>query len=291
MVRKAILCFVAVLAPLLVVFFPGQSTELIWLSTANPTPPECEVREIALSNFAWSLAQHDLWKKGMSKNLSKIISMIENEPTLLFKWAQVTYSCEGLQLRRYGNKGDGGKWVCAFENLKQPCLIYSLGSNNDFSFELDAFADTKCEIHTFDCTMSPVSLPRQVTFHKWCIGATQVLQDRQYLSYTDVLQRLNHTKVNFIKADIEGFEFQVLPNLLSVPACQLPQQISFEMHLQRIAYAKPPEGFAQAGLRLLMLLDQKGYLLFSKEANPGCPFCYEFVYVLREDIAASCLHS
>ncbi|CAM4849154.1 unnamed protein product, partial [Rotaria magnacalcarata] len=40
--------------------------------------------------------------------------------------------------RRIGEMGDGGKWVCDLYRLKaRPnCLIYSAGSNGDFSFEV-----------------------------------------------------------------------------------------------------------------------------------------------------------
>lgn len=45
----------------------------------------------------------------------------------------------GMVLRRVGGKGgntDGGKWLCGFQALRAPCTVLSLGSNNDFSFEV-----------------------------------------------------------------------------------------------------------------------------------------------------------
>lgn len=53
---------------------------------------------------------------------------------------------------RVGQIGDGGKWVCGLSQLKSPCLIYSLGSNGDPSFELAINTATsgECEIYTFD---------------------------------------------------------------------------------------------------------------------------------------------
>ena len=32
------------------------------------------------------------------------------------------------------------------------CIIYSIGGNNEWQFELDLLQRTKCHIHTFDCT-------------------------------------------------------------------------------------------------------------------------------------------
>lgn len=57
-----------------------------------------------------------------------------------------------LHERRVGKLGDGGKWICDPHRIKnqEDCLVYSVGSNNDFSFEqsvLDHIGH-HCEIHT-----------------------------------------------------------------------------------------------------------------------------------------------
>ena len=48
--------------------------------------------------------------------------------------------------------GDGGKWVCDPHRIteQKDCLVYSVGSNNDFSFEMAVLKDIgpHCEIHT-----------------------------------------------------------------------------------------------------------------------------------------------
>lgn len=47
------------------------------------------------------------------------------------------YNCPLLK-ERVGRLGDGGKWVCGLRALLEdrPCLIYSLGSAGDISFEV-----------------------------------------------------------------------------------------------------------------------------------------------------------
>lgn len=50
----------------------------------------------------------------------------------------------GQPLRRYGNAADGGKQLCDVGRLHQPCLIVSLGSAGDYSFERDMLNATKC---------------------------------------------------------------------------------------------------------------------------------------------------
>ena len=44
--------------------------------------------------------------------------------------------------------GDGGKWLCGVGFLLQrpTCLVYSLGSGGDTSFESDILSKTSCEV-------------------------------------------------------------------------------------------------------------------------------------------------
>ena len=58
----------------------------------------------------------------------------------------------GQALARYGGTNDGGKVFCNISGLAPPCVVYSLGSNGDYSFENDVLRATKCDVHTFDCT-------------------------------------------------------------------------------------------------------------------------------------------
>jgi len=62
---------------------------------------------------------------------------------------------------RHGRVGDGGKWICGARTLlsKPGCVIYSLGSNAETSFETDMALETECEIHVFDPTQTSVPMP------------------------------------------------------------------------------------------------------------------------------------
>lgn len=54
-------------------------------------------------------------------------------------------------LRRVGSNADGGKILCDVSRLETPCVIYSLGSQGDYSFEREMLNLTRCDVHTFDC--------------------------------------------------------------------------------------------------------------------------------------------
>jgi hypothetical protein len=73
--------------------------------------------------------------------------------------------------RRIGALGDGGKWVCDPHRLQnKSCLVYSIGSNGDTSFEqaiLDEIGH-HCEIHTFDPGNFGAVVNRTgAVYHEW----------------------------------------------------------------------------------------------------------------------------
>lgn len=76
------------------------------------------------------------------------------------------------------------------------CVIYSMGSNFEYSFEQAVIDITKCDIHTFDCIHVGKSIHPRHTFHPWCIGHST---DQRYKSYGQVLQALNHKDVAVLK--------------------------------------------------------------------------------------------
>ena len=42
---------------------------------------------------------------------------------------------DGGALKRVGSSEDGGKWLCA-ETLEAPCVVYSIGSNGQYDWEI-----------------------------------------------------------------------------------------------------------------------------------------------------------
>ena len=76
---------------------------------------------------------------------------------------------------RIGGMGDGPKWVCDPHRIdKNNCLVYSVGSSNQFQFEEHVYSEISenCEIHTFDPTIGehPSNKPDYVNFHPWGVA-------------------------------------------------------------------------------------------------------------------------
>ena len=126
--------------------------------------------------------------------------------------------------------GDGGKWICdphsigthpggvrgaaQLQGSSSPspkgCLVYSLGSSNEFSFEMDVLArHPNCEIHTFDLGTNPASDPR-IHFHRWGVAKVDNVEANMY-SLLTIQKKLGHMdrQIDIFKMDIEGSEYEV----------------------------------------------------------------------------------
>ena len=86
-------------------------------------------------------------------------------------------------------RGDGEKRVCkGFIPATAACTIISIGCNNEWSYEESAAQQSKCDIHTFDCTGSftvPTALRSRVTLHKKCVGT--VSDGKMIITYPEMV--------------------------------------------------------------------------------------------------------
>ena len=57
--------------------------------------------------------------------------------------------CIGGSCRQYTSKITCG---VTQENMVAPCVVYSIGGNNQWQFEQGILDHTPCDVHTFDCT-------------------------------------------------------------------------------------------------------------------------------------------
>ena len=116
------------------------------------------------------------------------------------------------------------------------CVVYSIGSNNEWDFDLSIAKATNCEIHTFDCNVAipkvPPKLSSRLTFHKFCVAGRNELdaEGHAFRTLASIQAELGHKKVDLLKVDIEGFEWELF-NTWEDTQSTLPFQISTELHL------------------------------------------------------------
>ncbi|CAF2999325.1 unnamed protein product [Rotaria sp. Silwood2] len=192
-----------------------------------------------------------------------------------------TFSCRFEQ--RLGINGDGGKWICDVYRLKQlkSCLIYSLGSNGEFSFENETkLYLPNCDIHTFD--MKEFNCTNICTFHKVKIG--NGLNGTKTLRM--IMSELNHSQrtLDILKIDVEGSEYEFFDDVFNTSdhLSKNIHQILVEIHLAPIIRhvgSNTVYEFKKIH-RLFELFHKNHFVIFHKEVNLYSPHeTFEFSFI------------
>jgi hypothetical protein len=235
-----------------------------------------------------------------------------HESTRMFLLPQLDPFCnDGSQPMR-SSSGDGGKYLCLKDvgfnlqssgnisdlssssksdssnsistgivNSGNSCLIYSIGSSNDFEFEKSAYSLTGCDIHTFDCTVgNATNKPPFVQFHPWCLG-------KGHMSLMQVMAALGHDtrEISLLKMDCEGCEWSVFSHyraFVSSGSIRPIRQLSFEVHFSTYAAAVLEQFF-----ELFHWFYKSNYRVISWEPNGWR--CTEYTLLLDERCSDRCL--
>ena len=108
---------------------------------------------------------------------------------------------------------DLSKFVCGVDQLKAGCVVYSIGGNNQWEFELDLVKKTPCHVYTFDCTgpKSRFQVPNhpRIHFHHVCLtpySGTDKFEGMEGEAWTllEMQQNLGHSRIDLLKMDVEG---------------------------------------------------------------------------------------
>jgi len=196
------------------------------------------------------------------------------------------------------------KRMCMTESVNdEQCWVLSNSYNGLVGFETFFFSNTKCSVHVFDCTgdwQVPKNMTTRVFIHHICIGPKKLSNgDRSFLPYEEVVS-LATNKVNvaptYFKLDFQGDEFQLLHAILASPRTIQPIQIGFELRLTTSSIITPlhehhhkddelvdKEESAVAFL-FFMLKGFGGYEVISREDDPTCQTCAEFVVMKSRKI-------
>ncbi|KAG2486233.1 hypothetical protein HYH03_015058 [Edaphochlamys debaryana] len=176
---------------------------------------------------------------------------------------------------------DGGKWLCGLPQPRpgseaRPCIILSLGSNNNYVFEEAVMKESPCRVVTLDCTVDGRNLSDRHTFHKLCIGSQDTADKNPglFVTYPQLTAKLGLESSPLLKIDVEGYEFPVLSAWTETTA-GLPEQIAMEIHSSNAASdssANPPRWHRpEFGVRDLALvfwhMANLGYAIISREDN------------------------
>lgn len=226
-------------------------------------PMQSKIESLGLMHYTDT--QWTLKKKIHQTQLQRQIHS-ESTPGRMFfqeNW-EPTMSCSFAQ--RVGPMGDGGKWVCNPHVIQNPCTVFSIGSNNDFSFE-SAIHELlpQCAIYTFDHTTDGSNHPPYVQFIRRGLGSAD--NGDGIITLAQMMRLVNHTtSIDILKIDCEGCEYSTYEQFLTLDV----RQILMEIH-----FTDPRTSHS-----MFKDLTSNGYVIVHKEPNTlGCSGdCVEYVF-------------
>lgn len=180
---------------------------------------------------------------------------------------------------RIGNIGDGGWEICEDTEFRptNPCLVYSFGINNDFSFD-DHMADRyNCEVHSFDPSMTDTAegkrKQKQWFYHIGLGDQTQTMANGwKMTTLKDLLKNHGQTeaKIDILKIDIEKYEWQTLIQIFESGGLRNIKQLLLELHIAIVGEPEKQE-YIQ-GLGVLKMLYDQGFRMYCSHRNLWCKF-------------------
>jgi len=212
---------------------------------------------------------------------TKTVLKFQKTPDIWYLYEPL-WTCPDIEM--VGNFHDGVKWVCGIRRMRKGCNVYSFGSNGDDQFERDILKKTRCEVFTFDPTLSlekerMLSTNIRKNFHAVGLASYDGVMEikgseRKVLSLKTIMKSLNHMHIDILKVDIEGAEYDVLEglNLSGFPEIG---QILVEVHAFKYLQELNKSGITEEVPsklrlkldRLFQVLETAGFRLFHKEIN------------------------
>ncbi|MDA0765593.1 MAG: FkbM family methyltransferase [Verrucomicrobia bacterium] len=185
------------------------------------------------------------------------------------------------------NEWDG--WPIPSEGLTEDSLVYSFGIGNDIAWDLEMMERFNLQLHGFDPTPESIAwiktqdLPKNFQFHDVGLssedghlsvyppkkpGRFNFTQEK--LNYVtedghkpikipvkrlrSIMNELGHEMIDVLKIDIEGSEFEAIPDIFE-------SKCRFDYLLVEIHYHFPQRSF-EAGVDLIKRIEKEGFACF-----------------------------
>lgn len=139
---------------------------------------------------------------------------------------------------------DGDKVICVKPGpgLQHPCIVYSFGTANDWSFDEAVHSKFGCQVFSFDPSMGVDDHMHGngIWFYNMGIGEFNVNVKKNQIwkirTLDNILEMLGHRNktIDVLKMDIEGAEYVVIEDLLEKGLLKLVNHLCIEIHLLQL---------------------------------------------------------
>jgi FkbM family methyltransferase len=192
----------------------------------------------------------------------------------------------------FGNRF--AEWTFCPDYLDENSLIYSVGVGEDVSFDLELITHFKLHIHAFDPSPRSIAwieeqtLPESFYFYPFGLAArdgtvkfsipdepgihslklTRSHRDQESTEKTielpvhqlsSILQKLQHEKIDVLKMDIEGAEYEVIEDILNSSLSIKQLLIEFHHRFDHIGTGMTRQAISR--------LNKAGYKIFHVSAS------------------------
>ena len=184
-----------------------------------------------------------------------------------------------------------GEWEFSLECLNENGIVYSLGVGDSIEFDLEIIKHSNAFVFAFDPTpyamewIEQQSTPERLKFYPWAVSGkdgefimtqrvnlkghkseimwTELLPNERSgniitvpsFSIGSIMKKLNHEKIDLMKVDVEGTEYEIIDYLLQNKI--IPKQLLIEFHHR---FKSKDKAMTQTAIEELQKV---GYKIFS----------------------------
>ena len=209
-----------------------------------------------------------------------------------FEWSNRS-SCRlahdfGGQILNNPSGIDGQKAMCIQPGHLSPpagkCLVYSFGINNDWTFD-EAMERYGCQVYSFDPSMKVGDHDHTPAVHFFQMGLSNrdAIGDngwrlRSLSSIYEMLKsKHGDVVIDYLKMDIEGAEWAIIPQIIKSGMMDKVRQLAFEIHL----LTSDSLSALQNRVRIVRSIEEQGMVRFDSKLNPWFHGTFKHLGVTR----------
>jgi len=208
------------------------------------------------------------------------------QATVLWWMYENTYQCPVDQ--RLGRNGDGGKWICNPDVFAaSPCVLYSFGVKDDFSFEVESHERMGCKEHLYDPTINVEPVRNELRKYPEIsidkVGIEDNDNNPLFQRLSTLMRKNGDDYIDILKIDVEGAERRVFKDFFATHNAKMQELfpgakpadypiatiILVELHYGNGDQWPPKSGFDEINSwhEFFKLLEDQGYAIYHKEMN------------------------